>query len=583
MSLNKNCPMERLRLRKSAVVGALLFLLVVLVLFFVVKGPLANKIIGTISHPPMQGEMLLEKNIIYSFEKGSLFRHFETDYLAYPWGESLGFGVANSLHLYMYAPLKFFLELTEAGNFLLLFIVLLNFLSAYLLARYLFPSRALAICSGLVFALNTYVLLKINIGFVQKSVLFWIPLYCLCLLKLRDTRKWRHVLAAAVILVAMQLSYPPYAYYALVFTFVLALYTLRERQELKFVLTRLPVIIVVLAVGTFLIYYLMGWSLDYFRPSEVVRSDITTEGCLNLFSPFHFFPYHDPSYPTHLPLGISLVGFLCAVVAFFKGRGLPRLLFFTFLVFLLIASGPYLTRAGQLVHLGGHRIVLPYYLMAEYLPFARGIFFPIRLFPFLNVCLALLTGYGLLYLSASVKWLRPPRAGVLFGLLYLLEIILFFPQLFPPPISDVEIPEFYQEVKDDRCEAVLNLPLSSSREVVNRYGYYAALSGKKMMNSYFKEELPIYFPKNRDSRQQKEEFIAFLSDWKIGYVVVHQEFLQSGEYHLPGDDVSWLESFCELIPYPEDNLSVYRIVPAAEGDPRERSDSCPAGADISSS
>lgn len=522
-----------------------------------------------IDHPGLQGQILFQGNIIYNFEKGNLFRHFKTDYVNYPFGENLGFAIANSLHLFMYIPLKFFLGIIEAYNASVMIIFLLNFLAAYWLAKYLFPSRAVAFCSALVFALNSYVLLKLNMGFMQKFTLFWIPLYCLALFRLQNTKNWRYVFAAGVILSAMQLTYPPYAYYAIVFTFVLSLYAILKRDELKFIFTRFFIMIAFHLVFTFLIYNVMGLSSSYFRPSEIAVLDITTEGCLNLFRPFFFFPHHPPTFPTHLPLGISFVCFLCGVVAFLKKRGLARVLFLTFLTFLVISAGPYLTRGGQLVYLLGHKIILPYYIMAKYLPFARGIFFPIRLFPFINICLALLTGYGLLYFSSTVKKFKPTLVAILFSIVYLGENFVLFPQLFPPKISDINVPKFYQEIKSENFTAVLNLPVSPDREIVNRYGYYAVLSEKKMMNPYHREGLQIYLPKNADSQQQKKKFIKFLSDWNVGYVIVHKDFLKRGEYGEPVNEFSWLESFCEANFYPEDNLLAYKIPPFNEVAKRE--------------
>ncbi|MBA4319693.1 MAG: hypothetical protein C0412_14930, partial [Flavobacterium sp.] len=108
-------------------------------------------------------------------------------------------------------------------------------------------------------------------------------------------------------------------------------------------------------------------------------------------------------------------------------------------------------------------------------------------------------------------------------------------------------------------EAILNLPVSSNRKIINRYGYYSALSEKKMMNPYGKNKFQIYLPRNADSQQVKSEFIELLSSWNVGYVIVHRNFLPRSRNDEPAGKFSWLESFCESTFYSEDNLLVYKI------------------------
>ncbi|GAI14368.1 unnamed protein product, partial [marine sediment metagenome] len=191
-------------------------------------------------------------------------------------------------------------------------------------------------------------------------------------------------------------------------------------------------------------------------------------------------------------------------------------------------------------------------------PFAGRILFPIRVFPFINICLALLAGYGLLYFSSVTKKIRIPLIIILFLAIYLGEHIILFPQTFPPKISKVNIPKFYREIKNEDFEAILNLPISAKRKIINRYGYYAALSGKKMMNPYNEGRFQIYLPKNADNEQLKRGFFELLSSWNVGYVIVHRDFLKKTDGK-PVDRFSWLKSFCESSFYPEDNLFVYKI------------------------
>ncbi len=154
----------------------IIFIGLCLVSLLVLKRQLNNKIIGTFDRSGLHGEILMQENFFYNFKKGNILKFFKTDYFNYPNEENLGFKIFNSFHLYMYIPLRFFWGAIESYNVLVVIVFLLNFLAAYILGKYLFSLRPIALCSALVFAVNSYVFLKMNLGFIQKYTLFWIPL-----------------------------------------------------------------------------------------------------------------------------------------------------------------------------------------------------------------------------------------------------------------------------------------------------------------------------------------------------------------------------------------------------------------------
>ena len=530
-------------------------------LWFVVKGPLRDKVIGIID-VPLQGEILMQGNLVYNFAKGNALHYFKTDYLNYPIGENLRFAIANSWHLYMYIPLRFFFGIIESYNALVIIIFLLNFLAAYLLAKYLFSSKSVAFCSALVFALNPYVLLKMNLGFLQKIALFPMPLYCLMLFRLRDTMRLRYAYLAGVLLCLIQLTYPPYSVYMILFTLPLAVYwSLKQKARLSAAGRFIFILLIHFSLTAF-IYYLMGFGFVYLNSLKPITS-ISAEGCLDLFRPFLFFPYQEYPKPIHLPLGISAICFLCSIFIAIKKKGLPRLLFINLLMFVIIAAGPYLVHNGKFVYVLGHKVILPFYFMAKFLPFAGGIFYPIRVFPFINLSLAILTGYTLLYLSTNLKRLRPVFIAAVFLFIYLPENLILFSRIFPPKISNVNIPQFYQKIKDENFQAILHLPVTLDARIQNRYGYYAVLSGKKIMNSYWNDKLSIYLPKDSDDIEAKGRFIEQLSRWDVRYIIINQDILRAGGgAHEVMLGFGWLRVFCgDALSYPEDNLLVYKISP----------------------
>ena len=351
----------------------IIFIIGSLILGVAIKGVFHNKVIGMIDHPGLQGEIFMAENISRNFEKGNFRYYFKTDTLNYPFGENLGFAIVNSLHLFMYIPLRFFFDVAVSYNILVIVIFLLNFLVAYFLAQYLFSSKAIALCSALMYELNPYILLKMNMGFIQKYAAFWIPFYFLSLFKLHDTRRWRYMFGAVIILSLMQFTYPPYACYAIIFTTLLSLYVFLKRDEIKFVFSRLVFMVILHILATSLMYYLVGFDSVYLRMYKPM-TDFTLDGSLDLFKPFRFFPYHSDYYTTGLPLGMSISAFILGIIVFIKKRGLPRLLFINFLLFIIIAAGPYLAYEGRPIQILGHRITLPFYFIAEYSPGKGQIF-----------------------------------------------------------------------------------------------------------------------------------------------------------------------------------------------------------------
>ncbi|MDD5613689.1 MAG: hypothetical protein PHQ54_01300 [Candidatus Omnitrophica bacterium] len=539
---------------------SIIFIGLFFISLFAVKISLNNKVIGRFDRSGLYGEIVMEENVFYNFKNGNVLEFFKTDFFNYPVGENLGFRLANSFHLFLSIPLKIFLNPIESYNALVIIIFLLNFLSAYILAKYLFYSKSIALCSALIFAMNSYVFLKMNLGFNQKISLFWIPLYCLFLFKLQNAKKWCYVFGAGFTLTLMQLTYPPYAYFAIIFTFVLSAYSLLKPKELCFVFSRFISMLLFYFAVSSLIYYLMGFGFVYLKPYQV-DFNITLDGSLDLMRPFRFFPYHSPGFPTELPLGISISAFLLGIIAFIKNRGLARLMMLIFIFFCIIAAGPYLVHNGNLIYIWGRKIILPFYFMDRYLPFIKGIFYPVRVFPFINICLAISAGYGLLHLSSAFRKFRILAFVILFPIIYISEQILIFPQLFPPKLSDVYVPQFYQEIKNKESILILNLPYTNKRKVINRYGFYAVLSNAKIVNSFVKNELPVYLPENSDSEQLKKEFMSFLNGREVDYVVVHEYFLAEEAYKEPMGQYSWLKEFCYFWRYPEDGIVVYQMLP----------------------
>ena len=521
-----------------------------------------NTIMGDVRSSGFRGEILFQENFVYNAEKGNLFRSFDTDFFSYPWGENLSFALANSFHLFFYLPLRTLLDPVECYNALLGFLMILNFLSAYLLSVHVLKSKPAAVFSSLIFALNPYILLKLHLGFLQKIAVFWIPLYIFMLLRLYEERSLKFLLVSVLTLCAMQLFYPPYAFYAIILTLILSLYSIGSQKEAVFAFSNLVAIAILLILCTSLLYFIMGLGIPY--PKLYSRGiGATSRMSFDITSPFRFLPFPKGYFTSGLPLGISFMALALAVVGWVRERGLPRFLLAVFILFIILAAGPWLISGGKPVLLCGKRILMPFYLLANYIPYAWGIKFPVRLLPFVNVCLGLSAGYGLKNLCA------PGRKRLLWGILalaaalYVLETSMLYPEIFPVRVNTFRIPKVYEEVAKSDCNAIINLPIPEYeleyRRAINLYGLFAALSKKRMVNSYQKKNDFIFLLKNRDTAEEMKKLLRMLAAHRVGYILVHEDFLGTYKKDTFYRQLSWLEEYCETAYYPADRIFVYLV------------------------
>jgi hypothetical protein len=550
--------MERLKSLTAILVS---FFAVTIIITFPVILHLNDRAIGSLKHPGLEGELFFERNTLHNAKNGSFGRLFKTDLVSYPCGQDISLRVANSLHLYFSLPLTVIFTPLAAYNILVIIILTLNGFMMYLLARDFFQSRIISFCAGLYFMLNSYVLLKISMGFLQKVSLFWLPLYLLCLLRLLDKKRNIYLFGSAIFLFLIKLSYPPYAYYALIFTLALAGYDLINTGGTPLFSKKVFLIIIVFAVSVLLFdFYMIGFRV-------LSKGHLSFQKILLPLMPYGQIDVSHPlrsmlPAPTNLPFGISLLGVFLGVYAAFLKKGLPRFFLVVVVACFVISAGPYLMINGKPWAIFNQKVILPYYFLYKYTPsvYGEGLILPIRIFPILNICLAMLIGYALTIIAQKVSSKGAVIAASLFILIYLLENLVLFPELFPVRSSELKVAEFYRQIRDEKFEAILNLPISGKREITNLYCYYATLCNKKIMNAYDDARLCINVPSLFDGAAIKKKFIQQLTKWDVRYIVIHKNLFEDVDTTSSSRDLEWLIDFCGApVNYENDKLLVYRI------------------------
>jgi hypothetical protein len=519
---------------------------------------LNDRAIGSLNHPGLKGELFFERNILYNVQKGNFLRWFVTDLVRYPCGQDIGLRVANSLHLFFSLPLTSLLGPISAYNILVIITLALNGLAMYFLAKDFFQSRLISFCSGLYFMLNSYVLLKINMGFLQKISLFWLPVYFLCLFRLLNKKRNFYLFGSAIFLFLVKLSYPPYAYYALIFTLAFLCYDLINTGGKLFFLKRVFWIIFLFMTFVFLFdFYIAGsriLSSQYISFQKFfyyLTPPLMPYGQVDIFHPFRFML----PFPTNLPFGISIVGVFLGIYAALLKKGLPRFFLVAIIGCFIISAGPYLMVNGEPLIIFNHRIVLPYYFLYKYTPviYGEGPGLPLRILSIFNLCLALLIGYALTIISKKIPKKGVFVAAFLFISVFFFENLILFSELFPVRNSNLKIPEFYRKIRDEKFKAILNLPISGRRDITNLYCYYAVIADKKIMNAYDNDSLCIDLPSFSEGINVKRQFINQLAMWDVRYIVIHQGLMMDAA-------PLWLADFCgSPVNYEDDKLLVYKI------------------------
>lgn len=552
---------KTLKKYREAVIISIFLFVIVSILTLPLILDINDKTIGDTNHPGLLGQLFHQYNISFNFKNDNIFKWYVTDIVAYPEGEKLIPQVINSLHLFLLLPFSLFLNPVSAYNFSMYVILILNGLAMYFLAKQFFNSKVISFTSAIFFVFNSYTLLKLHMGFLQKLILFWIPLYFIFLFRLMHMRKRRYMALAGIFLFLIQWTYAPYAYYTVLFTALLVIYNLFQRNEIKWVFVKDVFMILIFSIAMSLIQHkLFGIKfMSFLYPPQKIPLPIQ-DGIADIFHIFRFSPYHSPYYPLHLKMGLSCSSMLLACIAVIKKRGLPRFLFFCTVLFSIIALGPYLTHRGSPVLLFGHRIILPHYLLVRFFPFGSHLTIPIRIFCIINVCLALLIGFGLKEFASSFSKKGYSLAASLFLFIYFIENLILYPQIFPPKVNPIAIPKFFKEIKAENCDAILHLPLRDDRKTSHRYAFYTSMSGKKMLNSLYEHKnSALYLPGRDDSILSKRNFIKKLAGQKVRYIVLYKDLLTNEEL----ENIRWIENMSpEYSDYKEDRLFVYTIAPS---------------------
>ncbi|MFH1466481.1 MAG: hypothetical protein ABIO70_19005 [Pseudomonadota bacterium] len=495
--------------------------------------------LGGLERPTMDGEVFLADVMRDALLHGHPLRWFVTDLVNYPFGQDLGPRVAHSWQLYLellaVLPLGPLFGLGVAGALLLA----LNGLAAYALGRRVLRADAPAFVVGLFFELNTYTQVKLSLGSLHKTHQCWLPLLLLALLHMADRATLRSVLPALAVLTFGYLCYPVYAFYALLFAGLFVAWELASRRR-----WRLAALGALLAVGfagvNLIIDRLLGFSVG---DGETIAPPVAPpaffpNGTFDLLHPLHQML----GPPTDLPIGLSVIALALGGVALAR-RGASREWFLAagFLLFLLLAGGPWVGWEGHPVEIAGVPLYLPHRLLQAIPTFygsGVGLFFPVRALPVAMLCLALLGGFAVQRL-ARLLGVHAGAVAALVALLYVGEHLVRFPRITPAVTGPIVLPAVLTDLAAaDPGAAILHLPPTRDPGACHRYCLYSSAAGMKSVNPYDREGLWLDVPTSRSPEGARQEFVDRLLAADVRVIMVHGGYREPA---FPAVDLAWLE------------------------------------------
>jgi hypothetical protein len=409
---------------------------------------------------------------------------FHATYIQHPFGLPLLFHTYNFLGGLLTLPVRLCCGVTPAYNASFLIAFVLAGIGAYGLAYALTRQRGAAFVAGLIFAFSPYMAFHLKAGQPFMVAVQWFPFYLWLLLAgLRE--HWRWLPPAALLLFCIGLTDWHYTVYALLLTGIVGLYELWQRRSwpaLRDITWRLALVggLFALLMAPILVPMFLELAQEEYATRDIRHSIYHSTDLLAFFLPSIFHPlwgewasaiFYGRLVEPFIAGGMASLGVVplaLALLGALADRRRAALYVIVFVVFAVLALGPYLRVGGWQSADSATPIPLPY-LLFRALPFMDIHRIPSRFVAVAMLALALLAAFGVAWLlqrPAVQGWPTWGR-GLLLGALALLVLFEYWPRPFTlTPAGLDEIPPFYRTLRADaEPYALLELPDLDARSM----------------------------------------------------------------------------------------------------------------------
>jgi len=454
--------------------------------------------------------------------------------LGFPEGGTLYY--LDMLNALLAIPVEPWLGPVATYNLLVWFNLVLGAVGAFALVRHLTGSRGGAFLAGLVYGFSPYVLGVIASGISECLTVGWLPLFLLAMIRLGETGRWRHGVAAAALAVACLLSSAYHGLTAGVMGGLVVAHGFLLRRP-RWPLARLaPLATVLVAAGGLALvqaHFLQRsvdpvTSLDEAAPPMAflgedpdwrVRSMVADP--VNLVLPGK--PPLDSRSPYNVVNHVTYLGWLVLAAAVLgalgrrgsTGGGPPLSTWrervpwvVAAAVMLVLAMGAHLRLAGAPVLVGGHVLALPGALLEALLPALGAGESKYRLVLGAQLALAVLVGGAWVRLMGDAG----PRArGLVMAAVVVAlagETTVLSPARVPIPTADARAPAYYEALAGEASQyGVVDLPFALDAGVYGRYIYLSRVHGKP---------IPYVFDQVITERMSAHPEVSALVRWSDG-------------------------------------------------------------------
>jgi len=510
-----------------------------------------------------------------------------TTYLYYPTGHSLLFQTLNIFNSFLTLPIQLAFGITVSYNFVVLFSFVLGGYGAYLLAFHVIRewqgarAHVTAFLAGAVFTFAPFHFAHL-LGHMQVISLEWLPFYVLSLVRSLSSDRLRvrsDLLLPVLFLVLTALCDWYYAFYLLLFTVVYLAYRLWVQRRPRLLLMKTAFILI--SSGVLLSPLLVPMVLAAAGDSSYLSSPFETTvrlsaDLLAFVAPNEFHPLWGEAaarlsegFTSSTSERVVFAGYIplaLAVYAIWTERRKAASWLASLAVFFLLALGPYLHVVGRQLP-----VPLPYLLFYRLFPvlsIARSVS---RFDVMVMLSLSVLVALGL---QTAISGLSPTRGRLVALTAVALVCFEFLPA--PYPLSEVEVPAFYEGLAADESEyAILELPMNWDRPA---HLLYQTVHHKPIVAGYVTRPNPMSLVERvpvlqhfrflerdiivQDPSDVSGEVFEYLD---IRYVILHEYMLPPGREREAVFALTQ-EIFGERRPVYEDGSIIVYSVGGEDGD-----------------
>ncbi|MCP5094023.1 MAG: hypothetical protein GY943_00565, partial [Chloroflexi bacterium] len=225
---------------------------------------------------------------------------------------------------------------------------------------------------------------------------------------------------------------------------------------------------------------------------------------------------------------IVLLLAVLGIKAEWKSRADVRLWVTVAIIASVFALGPLLRVVGKFISIGETPVIMPYAILMQ-LPFLSWGRTPARFHLTALFAISILAAFGMRWLLHKTKHQQWRK---LLPVILLALILLDAAIVYPWPMADITVPDFYQTVAaDERAVAVLDIPATDY--VAAKYHMLYQMTHQHALVGGYRTRLPIAARESMDQltadATSPEGDPSRLAEAGVGYVVLHRQFLEADE------------------------------------------------------